>query len=76
MFGVGMSPLRQRGGVLLFEECDDILSVEDASAIMKMGKNAIYTLLLNRELKGFKNGRVWRIPKRAIVEYVSKASQL
>ena len=60
----------------MFEECDDILSVEDAAAIMKMGKNSIYTLLLNKELKGFKNGRVWRIPKRSIIEYVSEASQL
>ena len=60
----------------MFEECDDILSVEDAAAIMKMGKNSIYTLLLNKELKGFKNGRVWRIPKRSIIEYVSEASPL
>lgn len=60
----------------MFEAFDDILSVEEASVVLKMGKNSIYQLLLNKELKGFKNGRVWRIPKRAIVEYVSKASRL
>lgn len=60
----------------MFETSDDILSVEEAAAIMKMGKNAIYTLLINKELKGFKNGRVWRISKGEIINYIRRASQL
>ena len=59
----------------MFESFDDILSVEDVSVALKMGKNAIYDLLLNKELKGFKNGRVWRISKAELIEYVKKASK-
>ena len=59
----------------MFESFDDILSVEEASIALKMGKNAIYDLLLNKELNGFKNGRVWRISKVELIEYVKKASK-
>ena len=61
--------------MLLFEAFDDILSVEEASAALKMGKNAIYELLLNKEIRGFKNGRVWRISKTELIDYVKKASK-
>ena len=60
----------------MFESFDDILSVEEASVALKMGKNAIYDLLFNKELKGFKNGRVWRISKAELIEYVKKASKM
>ena len=60
----------------MFEELDEILSCEEAASALRIGKNALYELLLSKELKGFRNGRVWRIPKKAIVEYVSKVSGL
>ena len=62
--------------MLLFEAFDDILSVEETSVALKMGKNAIYDLLFSKELKGFKNGRVWRISKVELIEYVKKASKM
>ena len=62
--------------MLLFEAFDDILSVEEASVALKMGKNSIYELLLNKEIRGFKNGRVWRISKAELTEYVKKASKM
>jgi len=60
----------------MFEQYDDILSTEEACAALRIGKNALYELLLNKELKGFRNGRVWRIPKKALMEYVYKQTNL
>ena len=33
-------------------------------------------LLNEGEIKAFKNGRVWRIPKSAVVEYTNKSAKL
>ena len=54
----------------MLEEYPDILTVEEACEALRMGYNAMYDLLNSGKLKGFRNGRVWRIPKLAIKEYI------
>lgn len=54
----------------MFESYDDVLTVEEACEALKIGYNAMYELLKAGELKGYRNGRVWRIPKAALVEYI------
>ncbi len=54
----------------MLEHYDDILSVDESCEILKIGKGALYSLLQSGQLKGFRNGRVWRIPKIAIQEYI------
>ena len=48
----------------------EILTVEEACEALKIGRNAIYRLLNSGKLKGYRNGRVWRIPKVAVREYI------
>ena len=48
----------------MFENFDDILTVEEACEALKIGYNAMYELLNTGKLKGYRNGRVWRIPGR------------
>ena len=61
----------------MFENYDDILTVEEACEALRIGYNSMYELLNTGKLKGYRNGRVWRIPKAALVEYVrDKGSQL
>lgn len=54
----------------MFENYDDVLTVEEACEALKIGYNAMYELLKAGELKGYRNGRVWRIPRAALVEYI------
>ena len=54
----------------MFEEYVDVLTAEEACEALRIGYNALYELLNSGKLKGFRNGRVWRIPKQAIQEYV------
>ena len=54
----------------MFEEYPDILTVEDACEALRMGYNAMYDLLNTGKIKAFKNGRVWRIPKESLKQYI------
>lgn len=60
----------------MLESYDDILSVEEACEALKVGHNAIYELLNSGKLKAYKNGRVWRIPKESIKQYILKNAGL
>ena len=60
----------------MFENYDDILTVEEACEALKVGYNAMYALLNTGELRSYRNGRVWRIPKKALVEYIQNSSKL
>ena len=56
----------------MFESYDDILTVEEACEALKIGYNAINT----GKLRGYRNGRVWRIPKAAVVEDVMEKARM
>ena len=60
----------------MLEGYDDLLTVEEACEALKIGKNALCKLLTTQELKAFRNGRVWRIPKQAVIEFVLAQSKL
>ena len=60
----------------MFEQYPDILSVEEVCEALRMGYNAVYDLLNDGKLKAYKNGRVWRITKQALIQYVSESSRL
>ena len=60
----------------MLESYCDILSVEEACEALRVGANAMYDLLNSRKLKGYKQGRVWKVPKRALIEYIVEQSKI
>ncbi len=60
----------------MLESYDDLLTTEEACEALKVGKNALYALLRSQKLNGYRNGRVWRIPRIAVEEYIRKQSNL
>lgn len=60
----------------MLEQYQDVLSVSDAAEVLFIGKNRVYELLEKKELKGFRIGRVWKIPKEALQEYILTQSNL
>ena len=60
----------------MLEQYQDILSVFDVAEALCVGKNRVYELLEKKELKGFRIGRVWKIPKEALKEYILSRSNL
>ena len=57
-------------GALMFEAYEDIMTVEEACEALRIGYNAIYDLLNSGKLKGYRNGRTWRIPKESIERFI------
>lgn len=60
----------------MLEEYADILTAEEACEALRIGYNAMYELLNSGKLKGYRNGRVWRIPKVAVKEYILESTKL
>lgn len=60
----------------MLEEYADILTVEEACEALRVGYNALYALLGSGELKAYRNGRTWRIPKIAIKDYILQSAKL
>ena len=54
----------------MFNEYNDMLTVEDLMEVLAIGKNAAYELLKSGELKCFRLKGRWKIPKEAVIEYV------
>jgi excisionase family DNA binding protein len=55
---------------MMLEEYPDILTVEEACEVLRVGYNAMYELLNSGKVKAYRNGRVWRIPKTSLVEFI------
>lgn len=56
----------------MFENYDDILTVEEVSEALKVGTTQVYKLVRSGEMNAFKEGKNWRIPKKGVINYVSK----
>ena len=55
---------------------DDMVTIEELCEMLAIGRNTAYSLLKAGEIKAFKIGRIWKIPREAVSEYVLKKSRL
>ena len=60
----------------MFNNYKDVMDVYDVAEVLCIGKNRVYELLGNGSLKGFRIGRVWKIPRAAVQEYILAQSNL
>ena len=60
----------------MLDQYDDVMTTEEACDALKIGYNTLYELLNSGQLKGYRNGRTWRIPKLAIQEFILVRAQL
>lgn len=54
----------------MFNQYEDIMTVAETAESLGVGRNRIYELLSSRELKGFRIGRMWKIPRESLELYV------
>lgn len=64
------------GGGVMFPDYPEILSVDEACELLRIGRNNLYEILNNNQLKAYRNRRVWRIPKLAVQEYILEQSKI
>ena len=60
----------------MLSEYPDILTTDEACEALCIGYNALYDLLQSGKLKAYRNGRLWRIPKKSVIEYILEQSKL
>lgn len=60
----------------MFEAYEDIMTIPEVMEALHVGKNRVYELLASKELKGFRIGRPWKIPRESVEEYIRKKSGL
>lgn len=60
----------------MFEQYDDILTISEVSEILKIGMTQSYKIVRSGNLKGYKEGKDWKIPKQALADYVISRSHL
>ena len=58
---------------LFFQQYPDVLDVKQLSKILNISTKTAYKLLENKEIRGFKVGREYRIPKLFILQYLQMA---
>ena len=52
----------------------EIWTTDDVMDYLLIGRNTLYELLRSKKIKGFKIGSCWKIPKKAVDEYIMEQS--
>ena len=60
----------------MLNEYPEILTTEEACEALRVGYNALYDLLQSGKLKAYRNGRLWRIPKESVIQYILEQAKL
>ena len=60
----------QRGYMGMLEKFGDVLCIEELCEVLQIGKNSAYRLLQTGELSARRIGRIWRIPKTAVIDFL------
>lgn len=51
-----------------------LITVEELCEELLIGKNLAYRLLANGTIKGFRIGRIWKIPRQSISDFITQQS--
>ena len=60
----------------MFDCYDTLITPEEVVDMLGCGMNTTYKLLKSGKIKAMRIGRSWRIPKRAVQEYIIQESHL
>ena len=55
----------------MFNSYPDVLSVKQLCEILDIGKNSAYRLLQSGEIKSIKIGKVYKIPKKCLKDFLN-----
>ena len=58
----------------MFEPYDDILTIEEVAELLRIGMTQAYRIVRSGNLN--KEGKDWKIPKQALINYVVSQSHL
>jgi len=60
----------------MFNQYDDLITIDELCEILDIGRGKTYHLLNLGEIKAMRIGRVWKITKEAVERYIRSGSGL
>lgn len=54
----------------------DLITIDELCELLMIGRTTAYNLLRSGEVKAFKIGRVWKISKASVENYIKERSNL
>ena len=54
----------------------DLITIDELCDLLMIGRTTAYNLLRSGEIKAFKIGKVWKISKASVEEYIRQRSNL
>ena len=57
-------------------ELSDLITVDELCELLSIGRNSAYSLLNSGDIKAFRIGRIWKISKESVFEYIKRKSKL
>lgn len=60
----------------LFEQYPDILTVHQVRQALGIGRTAVYRLLDSKQIRCFKIGNAYKIPKVSLIEFIQSNGAL
>lgn len=54
----------------------DMITIDDLCEMLSIGKNTAYHLLKTGQIRAFKIGRIWKISRIAVEEFIFTQSKL
>ena len=60
----------------MYNDPNELVSIDELCSILSIGRNAAYQLLNAKKIKAFKIGRVWKISRLAVEEFILTQSKL
>jgi excisionase family DNA binding protein len=61
--------------VMSLDEMPDVLKVEEMAKLLRIGRGIAYEMVRRNEIRSLRFGRAIRIPKQAVVEYLSHRAE-
>lgn len=61
---------------MMFDYYDTLITPGEAAELLGCGMNTIYKILKSGKLKAMRIGRIWKIPRRAVREYILTESKM
>lgn len=57
-----------------YENTNDLITLEELCEMLMIGKSTAYKLLQSKSINAFRIGRVWRIPKSSVYNFISQST--
>ena len=54
----------------MLERVPEIMTFNECRSLLKIGKNTLLNLLHNGDIGAFRIGNRWKIPKKAVLDYL------